>query len=239
MKGKFPLVGVAAIAILSGCTGMLDSSRIKNEPFEIDNVYRRPPIESPRQVSHRNGSIWQGDRAGNTYFSDQRATRIGDIITVKIVEESKASEKATTDTGRNAEIEAGIAKFLGLETKYLANKYITDPSKLIAATSKNSYGGSGETKREGAITATMSAKVVEVMPNGNLAVEGRREVSVNNERKEILLQGIVRPKDIAYDNSVYSTQVADAKVILTGVGVVAENQSPGFIMRLFNKFWPF
>ena len=78
-----------------------------------------------------------------------------------------------------------------------------------------------------------------MLPSGNLAIEGKREIIVNNEKKEILLQGIVRQRDIAYDNSVLSTQVADAKVIYTGIGVVGEKQTPGFLARLFDMFWPF
>jgi flagellar L-ring protein precursor FlgH len=89
------------------------------------------------------------------------------------------------------------------------------------------------------VTATISAKVVEVFPNGNLAVEGKREIYVNNEKKEILLQGIVRPRDIASDNSVLSTQVADAKIMLTGIGVVGEKQRPGWLTRIFDGVWPF
>jgi flagellar L-ring protein precursor FlgH len=77
------------------------------------------------------------------------------------------------------------------------------------------------------------------MPNGYLAIEGKREIYVNNEKKEILLQGVVRPRDIAYDNTISSTQIADAKVIYTGVGVVAEKQRPGWAARLFDFVWPF
>ena len=89
------------------------------------------------------------------------------------------------------------------------------------------------------MSATISAKVVDLLPNGNLAIEGKREIYINNEKKEILLQGVVRPRDIAYDNSVYSTQVADAKVIYTGIGVIGEKQRPGWMVRLFDIVWPF
>jgi flagellar L-ring protein precursor FlgH len=80
---------------------------------------------------------------------------------------------------------------------------------------------------------------MEVMPNGNFVIEGKRELRINNEKKEILLQGIVRPRDIAFNNTISSTQIADAKVIFTGIGVVAEKQRPGWAARLFDFVWPF
>ncbi len=89
------------------------------------------------------------------------------------------------------------------------------------------------------MSATITARVMDVMPNGNLAIEGKREIYVNNEKKEILLQGVVRPKDIAFDNTISSTQIADAKVIYTGIGVVGEKQRPGWGARLFDFVWPF
>ena len=78
-----------------------------------------------------------------------------------------------------------------------------------------------------------------MLPSGNLAIEGKREISINNERKEILLQGVVRPRDIDYNNSVLSTQIADAKMIYTGVGVVGEKQRPGWLARAMDFMWPF
>jgi flagellar L-ring protein FlgH len=226
-----------AVLVFSGCAGTDYTSRIKDVPFEIDQAYRKPPTETAVKVKYPNGGIWPGERYANTYFSDQRAMRVGDIITIKIVESSKASEKASTGTGRNSELAAGAPNLLGLE-KYYAKAGITGDS-MISATSKNSFDGTGETSREGSIATTMSAKVVEVMPNGNLAIEGKRQVTVNNERREVLLQGLVRPRDIAADNSVNSTMVADARIILTGIGVVGEKQNPGWLTRIFDVVWPF
>jgi flagellar L-ring protein precursor FlgH len=113
------------------------------------------------------------------------------------------------------------------------------PNVIKAGANKNDFSGSGETKRSGSLTTTMAARVMEVLPNGNLAVEGKREIYVNNEKKEILLQGIVRPRDIASDNTIYSTQIADAKIIYTGIGVLAEKQRPGWAARIFDYVWPF
>ena len=218
---------------VAGCFPF-EQSRIKGEPFVLDNIHR---YSNQSGADPRSGSLWHASNNGNLYFGDHRARAIGDLVTIKIVEISQASEKATTDTGRTSEIDAGVSNFFAYPG---ANPSANiNPEHLIRANTKNTFAGSGETTRSGTVTATVSAKVVEVFPNGNLAVEGKREIHVNNEKKEILLQGIVRPKDIGSDNSVLSTQVADAKIMLTGIGVVGEKQRPGWLTRIFDGVWPF
>jgi flagellar L-ring protein precursor FlgH len=235
---KIIVLTSVCLVLLSGCNtvSQFEASRIKDEPFVLDNTFKYSKQDSSkiRQGTHQ-GTIWRGDNTTNNYFVDQRAKGIGDIITIRIIEVSQASEKATTDTGRSSEINASISNFFGLEKQY--PYYAANP--LIKANTKNDFAGTGETTRTGSLSATISAKVVDLLPNGNLAIEGKRELYINNEKKEILLQGVVRPRDIAYDNSVYSTQVADAKVIYTGIGVIGEKQRPGWITRVFDIVWPF
>jgi flagellar L-ring protein precursor FlgH len=208
-------------------------SRIKDEPFVIDNTHRL----AQATVDPKPGSIWKGVNTTNTFFGDQRARSVGDIVTVKIVEISTASEKATTGTKRASDINAGITHLLGLETNKIPSSIALD--KMISAGTKNDYTGSGETTRTGSLSATITARIVDVMPNGNLAIEGKREINVNSERKEILVQGIIRPRDIGYDNTILSTQVADAKIIYTGVGVVGDKQEPGWLTGWIDHLWPF
>jgi flagellar L-ring protein FlgH len=228
--------------VIVGCNTVakLEQSRIKDEPFVLDNTFKYSKQDSSkiRQGTHQ-GTIWQGENTASSFFIDQRAKGIGDIITIKITEVSTASEKATTDTGRTSEINAGISNFFGLDSKFSTISKHIGKDNLIKANTDNTFSGTGETTRTGSLSATISAKVVDLLPNGNLAIEGKREIYVNNEKKEILLQGVVRPRDIAYDNSVYSTQVADAKVIYTGIGVIGEKQRPGWMTRLFDIVWPF
>ena len=224
------------LSVLTGCLCTEYTSHIRNEPFHIENVFRHSPSQQVKK-ENKTGNIWPGERSTNAFYSDQRATRVGDIITVKIVEATKSNEKATTDLTKTGTTVLGIPNLLGLEM----NKYPSSitPASMISSNIQNDFKGEGETTRDGSIVSTISAKVVEVMPNGNLAIEGKREITLNNERKEILLQGVVRPKDIAADNSVSSTQVADAKVILTGVGILGEKQSPGWLVRILDIVWPF
>lgn len=221
-----------------GCNTTNYTSRIKGEEFVIDNAFRYEEKQRDIKVT-KTGTIWPGERVSNNFFTDGRAARIGDILTVKIVEATKSNEKATTDLKRTgANVNLGIPNLFGIEYNQAGRGFIS-PDKLVTATTKNDFKGEGETVRDGSVVATISTKVVDVMPNGNLAVEGKREITLNNERKEMLFQGIVRPKDIAADNSVFSTQVADAKIILAGVGVISEKQSPGWFARILDLLWPF
>lgn len=221
------------LVVLTGCN-TLQQSRIKDEPFVIENTHK---YAKPAQADLKPGSIWKGNNSSNSLFGDQRASGIGDIITVRIVEVSQATEKATTDTKRTGAVQLGVPNFFGLETNNIPSSISTD--KFVKADTKNDFKGEGETTRTGSLSATITARVVDVMPNGNLAIEGKREISINEEKKEILFQGIVRQKDIAYDNSVLSTQVADAKIIYTGIGVIGEKQAPGWLARIFDLVWPF
>ncbi|HME41975.1 MAG TPA: flagellar basal body L-ring protein FlgH [Syntrophorhabdales bacterium] len=217
--------------VVAGCFPF-EQSHIKDQPFVPDNIYRYSTLNK-----QPTGSLWPASYNGNLYFGDHRAGAMGDLITIKIVETTQADEKATTDTGKKSAQDYGIPYFFGYPGAHPPQN--TNPSHLITANATNTFDGTGETTRTGTMTATISAKVVEVFPNGNLAVEGKREIYVNSEKKEILLQGIVRPKDIASDNSVLSTQVADAKIMMTGIGVVSEKQRPGWFSRILDGIWPF
>jgi len=220
--------------LLCSCFSV-ESSKIKGEPFTLSDTYKAPQEDS-KPPEAKGGSVWHGQLT--SLFSDQRARYVGDILTVKITEISQASESATTDTTRKSQTLAQVPNFFGLENH--GTGPIKNMGNLINSNAPNNdFSGAGATTRTGSLSATITVRVMEVLPNGNLVIEGKREIYVNNEKKEILLQGVVRPRDIAFDNSVLSTQVADAKVMYTGIGVVAEKQRPGWGQRLFDYVWPF
>lgn len=233
-KGAVGMLLFVYPCLLAGCIS-IEPSKITNEPLAISKTYRTVP-EKPAAPDPKNGSVWQGKL--NNMFSDQRARNVGDILTINIVEVSQASESASTATTRKSQTVAGIANFFGLETN--PNGPWKNSGTLINANSPNNdFTGTGATTRAGSLSATITARVMDVLPNGNLTIEGKREIYVNNEKKELLLQGIVRQRDIAFDNTISSTQIADAKVIYTGIGVVAEKQRPGWAARLFDFLYPF
>ena len=114
-----------------------------------------------------------------------------------------------------------------------------DPFGSIAGTTNNTFQGSGATARKGELAASITARVTEVLPNGNLKILGKREIRVNNETQYLALTGIVRPRDISSENVVLSTYISDAKIVYTGTGVVNDPQSPGWLVRVLDTVWPF
>jgi len=201
------------------------------------------PKEPTLPPAHKKspGSIWPGETYFNTLFTDSKARRPGDIVTIKVVEISSASKEATTSTGRDSSLFAGINNFFGIAEANI-NPLKTrslDASKLINAKSSASFKGSGKTTRSGTLTASISAIVTDVLPNGNLVIEGRKRIIVNNEEQIFILRGIVRPEDISPNNEVLSTAIANTKIVYTGVGIIADKQRPGWLTRIFDKVWPF
>ena len=234
MKRIAVLVNIVifTMAFLNSCQNV-QQSKIKDEPFVLDNTYKgiKTAPEPPK------GTIYRGVNSSSSILSDHRARAVGDIITIVIDERTNASEKAGTTNKRTSNTLAGIPNFFGLETNLYPSSI--NPDKMINANTQNNFEGSGETTRTGSLTATITARVVDVLPNGNLAIEGKREVVINDEKREILVQGIVRPRDLDYNNSVPSSMIADAKIIYTGVGIVSEKTRPGWMARIVDAIWPF
>jgi flagellar L-ring protein precursor FlgH len=195
-----------------------------------------PQMERPRQ-DYSNGSIWQSASAG--LVEDFKARTKGDTVTVVITEQASASKSATTSTDRTTAVSAGIPNLLGVEGKLAhINKWI-DVEKLLSADTSSKYDGSGSTTRKENLNATITARVVEVLDNGNFLIEGRRNVKVNNEDQIIVMEGIIRPKDISADNIIYSTQIADARISYSGKGIISDRQKPGWLMNFLDYIWPF
>jgi flagellar L-ring protein precursor FlgH len=194
------------------------------------------------EPSRYEGSLWSKDCEGSFLFSDHKARKIDDTITINIVETTSASNEASTKTEKKSEISMGISNFLGAPLDFnLKNVWGGGRglSPTLAASTENTFDGSGSTARKGTIIATITARVVEVLPNGNLKIEGRRELTVNQEKQLLVLTGIVRPKDISRDNVVLSSFIADAHISITGQGIISEGQRKGWLLRLLECIWPF
>lgn len=226
MKYSAYLVLMGA-ALLCGC--VTQTAEIKTPAFDQ---------QLPKaQNDYSGGSIWQAASMGLT--DDYKARRKGDIVTIVIVETASASKEAKTDTSRGSTVNAGIPNFMGLEQAGFIKNNFADLSKLINASVDSKYAGSGSTSRQETLNATVSAKVIDVLPNGNLLIEGRRAVRVNNEDQLIVINGTVRPTDIGSDNIVSSSFIADARISYSGKGIISDRQSPGWLMNVVDKLWPF
>jgi len=184
------------------------------------------------QERSSDGSLWSSDRPQAFLFNDFKASRVGDVVTVRIVENSKGNKNASTKTEKDSSVSASISALLGLPSNTLANT-------TIGAESSEKHDGSGSTSRSSQLTAVITAKVVDVLPNGNLFIDGKREVVVNNETQLLSISGIIRPEDIGANNTILSTYIADAKITYTGSGVVSDKQRVGWLVRLIDLIWPF
>ncbi len=193
------------------------------KPPEIESDYvKRPP-----------GSLFTGE--ANNLFSDDKAFRVGDVITIKVVENVTGSGSASTKSGEetNLGLDFPSATILGKTVPKQT------PIASINAKSGQSFKGSGDTSRKAKLIATVSARVVKVYPNGNLYIVGKKIIKINNDTQELVIAGIVKPTYIQQDNSVLSTQISDMYVEYNGKGYLAENQEPGWLTKFLSKIWPF
>lgn len=185
------------------------------------------------------GSLWDERGALGQMFSNPKARQVGDIVTIKITENASATNKATTTTDRSSSMSAGLTGFFNAEKSFPADQPFFNPFSSVGGSIDSQFEGTGATQRSGALNAYMTARVVQVLPNGNLMIEGNREVRVNAENQMITLTGLVRPRDISSENVILSTYIADARITYSGNGVLNDRQKPGWLTRILDKVWPF
>ena len=208
---------------------------INNPDFDDQAIYI--DVQNPHE-----GSLWSTQSRYGSLFGDTKARNVNDILTVNIVETTDVSSDASTQLSSSGSTESGITSFFGSPMSFgLDNLYGKDDpfDPSIATEAENKYNGSGSTARKHKFLTTLSARVINVFPNGNMLIKGNREITVNREKQKIFLVGLVRPEDVSAQNVVLSTAIADAKISVTGKGVVSEEQSPGFGSRMYEWLWPF
>ncbi|HEX6972391.1 MAG TPA: flagellar basal body L-ring protein FlgH [Limnochordia bacterium] len=167
----------------------------------------------------RADSLWV---PGASLYADERAHAVGDLVTLIIVERTEASQSANTTTAKDASVT--VSPGSGALDGFLP---------LVGASGSDEVTAGGSTQRGGSLEAKITTKIVEVLPNGNFALEGRQTILLNGEEQEIVVSGIVRPQDIGPDNTVLSTYLADARISYRGSGIIGDKQKPGLLSRLF------
>jgi flagellar L-ring protein precursor FlgH len=224
---------ISVSLVFAGLLGCYPSPQPARSPQELAKEYELIP--SPQRPEE--GSLWVETTSVNPY-SDVKASRVGDIVTISVVESAQASKNATTSAGRNSSLEASWEGVF--ET--LAKNFTINGAALPnynAINFKNGFQGQGETTRASSMTAYLTARVVHVFPNNQMVIRGAREVRTNNETQYIFVQGVIRPEDISSTNIILSTYIADARIELTGYGTVSDVQHPGWMTRVLNWVWPF
>jgi flagellar L-ring protein precursor FlgH len=227
-------VVVVGMTILSGCatTAKMPAAAVQTEETQ------GPQFETMSPVVSSEGSLWT-DTGSIRLFSDMRAREVGDLVTVRISEKPTGKLYAQTQTSRDSSIEAGITDALGYMKALEDKNENFDRTSMFKANFKPSFTGQGTNNREGELDAYVTARVVQVLANGNLRILGRQEIMVNNETQHITISGIIRTEDIDTNNEVQSTYVADARIEYSGKGVIADKQRPGWLMRVLDRVWPF
>jgi flagellar L-ring protein FlgH len=184
-----------------------------------------------------NGSLYSEAMPG--YLEDTRAVRVGDVVVVRIDEQANAEGDATTQLSKSTKREVNVDALLGLVPALKKSHPDIDPAKLISLASANDFSGDGQTRRKGTLTASIAVRVAQQMPNGDLFIEGTKVVMINHEEIHLYISGLVRRADIAGDNSVASSRIADAQVEFTGRGDVADTVDRGWLTKVLDFINPF
>lgn len=242
------LVILLAAASLTACASQRDRLARIGAPPELSPVDdpsalndRQPvlmPMPEPTRVQRSPNSLWaDGSRA---FFGDPRASRVGDILTVRIEISDRASVSNSSSRSTASDTDVDINALLGLENipgPLLPGGF--DPSNPIDLGSSTSMSGEGDIDRAESIELTVAAVVTQILPNGNFVVAGRQEVRVNHELRQLSVTGVVRPQDISSDNTIQHTQIAEARIAYGGQGILSDAQRPPVAQRVVPVLWPF
>lgn len=217
---KASILKSVALALILALAGMAVSSCSTAPP-------PRPEVDIEQEkFTYQNGSLWPGKSKKNMFFSDNKASAVGDIVTVHIVEETTAINKAST-----------------MDDSAVDNSLTVDTGGTSATQIKlgggSKFRGNGSTGRSDQFSATVSCMVTEIFANGNMKIEGQRRMQINNEEQFVVVRGIVRRDDITYNNTVISSKIADADILYTGGGGMDGGKRPNWLGRTFQKVWPF
>lgn len=213
-------------------------SKIVNPMTQKDYQPVSLPMPAPKDVTRQKNSLWASDR--QTFFKDQRANDIGDIITVNIEIDDEAKLDNASERKRTATESAGIDNFLGIEADFAKVLPETvDPAALVGGGSDSGHKGEGTIDRKEQIAVKLAALITQILPNGNMVIHGRQEVEVNFEKRVLSVDGVIRPQDIAVDNSIPYEQIAEARIAYGGEGQITDVQQPRYGQQLYDVVFPF
>lgn len=231
--------------LVCGCSSIDRLTQIGEKPAlsAIENPTSQPgykpvqmPMPTPQPASYNPNSLWRnGSRA---FFKDQRARQVGDILTITVNFTDKANIANQTSRSRSSKEDSGVTDFAGskLLTGSAAQIF---PGRLLTTDSTASTDGKGSVQRQENLQTSVAAVVTQLLPNGNLVVEGKQEIRVNFEVRELIVAGIVRPEDIQSDNTIDSSKIAQARIAYGGRGQITDVQQPRYGQQVLDVLLPF
>jgi flagellar L-ring protein precursor FlgH len=228
-------------ALLVACAS---SSTLACSPRHVQPFTPRQRVYHPGEYAQESSSAKPSvgslfSEASGGYLEDTRAHRVGDAVVIKISESADAEGTTTTTLKREGDGTTGVGGLFGLVPALQKAYPNIDTSKLIDFATKNGFTGEGDTARKGQLSGNIAVRITKEMPNGDLFLEGTKVVLINNEEYHLYVSGLVRPTDIAQDNSVASTRIADAQIEFTGRGDLADQQRKGWLARAIDTLNPF
>ena len=232
------------VSVAGGCSSIDRLSQIGEQPklSAIENPTAQPgykpvqmPMPKPEAVSYNANSLWRN--GSRSFFKDQRAHQIGDLLTVTVNITDQANFANETQRSRTSTEDSGITAFLG--SNLLTGKATALPGRLLTDDATNAYDGKGSIQRQESLTTNIAAVVTQLLPNGNLVVEGKQEIRVNFEKRELIVAGIVRPEDIQSDNTIDSSKIAQARIAYGGHGQITDVQQPRYGSQVMDVLLPF
>jgi flagellar L-ring protein precursor FlgH len=197
-----------------------------------DELYHRY-LASARATSEPGSAAdrigWMSDLA-----LDPRARNVNDLVTIRVIENIAAVGTADSSLTKESSADVSLPNLFGFETKF---PDALDPASLVSHAANTDFQGGGTTSRSGELEATLTARVAEVLPNGDLVLEGVREIDINGDRQIIVLTGVVRPFDVSRNNVVLSPAVGQLRIRYFGRGLIKDNLNPGWLIRVLNKIF--
>jgi flagellar L-ring protein precursor FlgH len=234
---------LSIVSVAGGCSSIDRLSQIGEQPklSAIENPTTQPgykpvqmPMPKPEAVSYNANSLWRN--GSRSFFKDQRAHQIGDLLTVTVNITDQANFANETQRSRTNTEDSGITNFLG--ANLLTGKTAL-PGRILTADSTASSDGKGSVQRQESLTTNIAAVVTQLLPNGNMVVEGKQEIRVNFEKRELIVAGIVRPEDIQSDNTIDSSKIAQARIAYGGHGQITDVQQPRYGQQVMDVLLPF
>ncbi|MEW5981046.1 MAG: flagellar basal body L-ring protein FlgH [Acidobacteriota bacterium] len=231
MRSNRPTWEPWVVALAVACTGSQASAQQSPPKGSGYDAQLQAYLESARRTSAVDEPAigWMADLTRDT-----RARRVNDLVTIRVVESIVALGSADTALDKTSNGSAAVPSLFGLQHKLPS---WIDPASLVNLGSNTNFKGGGATSRSSELSAVVTARVVEVLPNGDLVLEGAREIDINGDRQVVVLTGVVRPADVMPDNSVFSTRVGQFRIRYFGQGLIKDNLKPGWLIRILNKIF--
>lgn len=251
MQAHFKIISIVLILFLSlpaPASARMKAKRINKLAKDVekkaidDRDYFQeayPQHDANKDYEKSSGSLWVDSFNSRLYNNLHRATRVGDMITIMVEESATGRKIAETRAQKTSENTFGVTGLFGIIQRLTGAITGLTPANMIGSSNEGNHQGLGETRREGTLNATITARIVRVLKNGDMQIRGQKNIMVNGEEQILIVEGFIRPYDISSKNTISSNYIADARITYKGFGILAEKQKPGWLTRILDKVLPF